>query len=72
MVAEQILRSVEVSRNSYIFLSYSVSARDVPQRLKPKGLSALRRSKGVQFHDILYTMFRDILYTPARTERGRE
>jgi hypothetical protein len=22
----------------------------------------------VQFHDILYTMFRDILYTPARTE----
>jgi len=24
------------------------------------------QAKGVQFHDILYTMFRDILYTPAR------
>jgi hypothetical protein len=26
---------------SYIFLSYGVSARHVPQRLKPEGLAAL-------------------------------
>jgi len=42
-----------------------------------QGLSSVdfefkRRPEGVQFHDMLYTMFRDILYTPARTERGRE
>jgi hypothetical protein len=26
----------------------------------------------VQFHDILYILFRDILYTPARAQRARE
>src|SRR6202171_3709000 len=30
----------------------------------------LRGPEGVQFHDILYKTFRDILYTPARRCRG--
>jgi len=44
-----------------------------PQGLKAQRLIvADRRPLCVQFHDILYIMFRDILYTPARMERGRE
>jgi hypothetical protein len=27
---------------------------------------------GVQFHDILFILFRDILYTPAPAKRARE
>ena len=37
-------------------------------------MSCLRtlRKTGVQFHDILSTLFRDILYTPARAKRAWE
>src|SRR5665811_2541498 len=43
-----------------------------PQGLKPTLIPrALRGPEGVQFHDILYKTFRDILYTPARRRRGR-
>ena len=56
------------------------SARVVRPRERP-GLivfcRACRRSTPtsqhhVQIHDILYRMYRDILYTPARAERAQE
>src|SRR6266568_898868 len=44
--------------------SRSGGGESIGHPLKPK--------EGVQFDDILYTLFQDILYTPARAQRALE
>jgi len=47
-------------------------SRQNPAAVIRKPASPVPKSEGVQFHDILYTLSREILYTSARAQASAE